>query len=131
MNLDANIGLNTLTLTSTAAEAVKNLLEKRNLNGFALRVFVQGGGCSGFQYGMAFEENIREMDTVVEEHGVTIVIDEVSSQYLRGASIDYIENVTGSGFKIENPNVISSCGCGNSSQGSDKNEASGGCSGCG
>ncbi|KPL06584.1 hypothetical protein AMJ86_07990, partial [bacterium SM23_57] len=70
--------IKTLNLTPTAAEAVKNLLDKRNLEGYALRVFVQGGGCSGFQYGMALEGKIREQDTVVEEHGIHVVIDEVS-----------------------------------------------------
>ena len=123
--------IKTLNLTPTAAEAVKNLLEKRNLEGYALRVFVQGGGCSGFQYGMALEGKIREQDTVVEEHEIQVVIDEVSIEYMRGASIDYIEDVMGSGFKIDNPNAIASCGCGNSFQTSDDSGNPKNCGGCG
>jgi iron-sulfur cluster assembly accessory protein len=120
-----------IDLTYAAAEAVKNLLEKRELDGYALRVFVQGGGCSGFQYGMALEGTIREQDTVVEEHGVKVVIDEISIDYMQGASIDYIEDPMGSGFKIENPNAVPSCGCGSSFQSKDGNGASGSCGGCG
>ena len=121
----------TLYLTEKAAEAVNNLLEKRNLENYALRVFVQGGGCSGFQYGMALEGKIREQDTVVEEHGVKVVIDEVSIEYLRGASIDYVEDVMGSGFKIDNPNAMSSCGCGSSFQANDGSGTPSSCGGCG
>ena len=120
-----------LVLSIAAADAVKNLLEKRNLDGYALRVFVQGGGCSGFQYGMALEGNIRDNDTVIQEHGVKVVIDEVSIEYMRGASIDYIEDVMGSGFKIDNPNAMASCGCGSSTQTQDGSGTPNGCSGCG
>lgn len=120
-----------LFLSIAAADAVKNLLEKRNLDGYALRVFVQGGGCSGFQYGMALEGNIRDNDTVIQEHGVKVVIDEVSIEYMRGASIDYIEDVMGSGFKIDNPNAMASCGCGSSTQTQDGSGTPNGCSGCG
>lgn len=120
-----------IDLTYAAADAVKNLLEKRELEGYALRVFVQGGGCSGFQYGMALEGNIREQDTVVEEHGVKVVIDEISIEYIQGASIDYIEDVMGSGFKIDNPNAVSSCGCSSSFQSKDGNDAPSSCGGCG
>jgi iron-sulfur cluster assembly accessory protein len=131
MTLTESIETQTVELTAPAAEAVKGLLEKRELEGYALRVYVQGGGCSGFQYGMALEANIRELDTVVEHHGVKVVIDEVSIEYMRGASIDYVEDVMGSGFKIENPNVMSSCGCGNSTQTEDGCGTPSGCSGCG
>jgi iron-sulfur cluster assembly accessory protein len=131
MTLTESIETQTVELTAPAAEAVKGLLEKRGLEGYALRVYVQGGGCSGFQYGMALEGNIRELDTVVEQHGVKLVIDEVSIEYMRGASIDYVEDVMGNGFKIENPNVLPSCGCGNSTQTNDGCGASSGCSGCG
>ncbi len=105
-----------LTLTSAAANAVQSLLEKRNLSStdYALRVFIQGGGCSGFQYGMALEGQTRETDMSFEAHGVRIVVDEVSMDYLRGAQVDYVEDIMGSGFKIENPNAVSSCGCGSS-----------------
>jgi iron-sulfur cluster assembly accessory protein len=121
----------TLNLTAAAADAVKGLLEKRNLEGYALRVFVQGGGCSGFQYGMALENKFRDQDTVIEEHGVKIVIDEVSIDYMRGASIDYIEDIMGSGFKIDNPNALSSCGCGNSFEAKDGSGTPSSCGGCG
>lgn len=104
----------TITLTPAAATAVQELLAKRNLEGYALRVFISGGGCSGFQYGMALEGNVRENDLVTEQHGVKVVIDEVSIGYLTGATVDYVDEIMGSGFKIENPNAVSSCGCGSS-----------------
>jgi iron-sulfur cluster assembly protein len=121
-----------LTLTPVAAQAVKELLEKRNLDGYALRVFVSGGGCSGFQYGMALENNIREQDLSMEAHGVKLVVDEVSIQYLRGATVDYQDDLMGAGFKIENPNAVSSCGCGSSFRTSDQadGESGGGCGSC-
>lgn len=120
-----------ITLTPAAAEAVQGLLAKRNLEGYALRVFISGGGCSGFQYGMALEANIREQDLIAEFDGVKVVVDEVSIEYLRGATVDYVEGVMGSGFKIENPNAVSSCGCGSSFRTKDGEAAEGGCSGCG
>jgi iron-sulfur cluster assembly protein len=103
-----------ITLTLTAAQAVQELLNKRNLEGYALRVFISGGGCSGFQYGMALDGNPRETDLRFELHGVNVLIDEVSIDYLRGATIDYVDNLMGGGFKIENPNAVSTCGCGSS-----------------
>lgn len=114
-----------LSLTPLAAERVRALLAERNLPGHALRVFVDGGGCSGLRYGMALEGAPAETDTSLEFDGVKVVIDPYSAQYLRGATVDYVELVTGAGFKIENPNApASSCGCGHSA-GSD------GESGCG
>lgn len=103
-----------ITLTQAAAQAVKDLLEKRNLQGYALRVFVSGGGCSGFQYGMALEDHIRETDFLDEQFGVRVVVDEISINYLAGATIDYVDELMGSGFKIENPNAVATCGCGSS-----------------
>lgn len=103
-----------ISLTPAAAEAVRELFAKRELEGYALRVFVQGGGCSGFQYGMALENNFREQDTIVASNGVDVVVDEVSIQYLTGSVVDYVEDVMGSGFKVENPNAMASCGCGSS-----------------
>ncbi|HLE50684.1 MAG TPA: iron-sulfur cluster insertion protein ErpA [Anaerolineales bacterium] len=103
-----------ITLTDAAADAVRELLAKRNLEGYALRVFVSGGGCSGFQYGMALEGNVRENDLAIDQHGVKVVVDEISINYLAGATIDYVDELMGSGFKIENPNAVSSCGCGSS-----------------
>ena len=120
-----------LSVTPAAADAVQELFAKRELEGFALRVFVSGGGCSGFQYGMALEDNIRETDIVSEQHGVKIVVDEISINYLNGATVDYIDEVMGSGFKIENPNALSTCGCGSSfktSEDSGASSAAGGCS---
>ena len=103
-----------IELTSAAADAVQDLLAKRELDDMALRVFVSGGGCSGFQYGMALEDNIRETDIVTEQHGVRLVVDEISINYLDGAKVDYVDEIMGSGFKIENPNAVSTCGCGSS-----------------
>lgn len=119
-----------VTLTPTAAEAVQELLAKRELSDLALRVFVSGGGCSGFQYGMALEDNIRDTDIVTEQHGVKLVIDEISINYLDGATVDYVDEVMGSGFKIENPNAVSTCGCGSSfkTSGEPSANAGGGCS---
>lgn len=122
-----------ISLTPAAVQAVRDLMEKRNLAGYALRVFVSGGGCSGFQYGMALENNIRDLDLAEEFDGVKVVVDEISIDYLRGATVDYVEDVMGSGFKIENPNAVSSCGCGSSfkTKGDSGASAGGGCSGCG
>jgi iron-sulfur cluster assembly protein len=103
-----------IDLTPAAADAVQELLSKRDLGEMALRVFVSGGGCSGFQYGMALEDNIRDTDIVSEQHGVKLVVDEISINYLDGAKVDYVDEVMGSGFKIENPNAVSTCGCGSS-----------------
>ena len=120
-----------VNITPAAAQAVSELLSKRNLEGYALRVFVSGGGCSGFQYGMALDGNVRETDFSVDFQGVKLVVDEISIDYLRGATIDYEENLMGGGFKVENPNAVSSCGCGSSFRTKDDAaaESSGGC-GC-
>lgn len=114
-----------ITLTPAAAQAVRDLLAKRNLEGYALRVYVSGGGCSGLQYGMALEGKIREQDLMAEFEGVKVVVDEISIDYLRGSTVDYIEDMNGSGFKIDNPNSIPTCGC------SSANSTESGCSGCG
>jgi iron-sulfur cluster assembly accessory protein len=108
-----------ITLTPAAASAVQELLSKRDLTDYSLRVYISGGGCSGYQYGMALENNIRDNDMIFEEHGVKMVVDEVSINYLRGATVDYVDEIMGSGFKIENPNAVSSCGCGSSFKTSD------------
>ena len=132
--LAENTNLETITLTPAAVQAVKDLLEKRELEGYALRVYVSGGGCSGLQYGMALDNNIRDMDLSYEIEGVMAIVDEVSIQYLHGATIDYVDDLMGSGFKIENPNAVAACGCGNSfrtSDGPSQQPSSGGCSGCG
>jgi iron-sulfur cluster assembly protein len=121
-----------VTLTPSAVQAVRDLLAKRSLEDHALRVYIAGGGCSGFQYGMALEPNIRDTDLTAEFDGVKVVVDEVSIDYLRGASVDYVESVMGSGFKIENPNAVSSCGCGSSfrTKNDDGVASEGGCSSC-
>lgn len=121
-----------ITLTPTAAQAVTDLLTKKNLVDYSLRVFIQGGGCSGFQYGMALDNRQRETDLVLEQHGVKVLVDEVSIQYLNGATIDYVDELMGSGFKITNPNAVSTCGCGQSFKTSESEEgssSSGGCAG--
>jgi iron-sulfur cluster assembly protein len=97
-----------------AAAKIKELLQARNIPGYALRVFVSGGGCSGMQYGMAFEGNPQEFDSVVEVEGVRLVIDPTSLMYLGGAIIDFVDSLMGGGFRIENPNAVSTCSCGSS-----------------
>jgi iron-sulfur cluster assembly accessory protein len=108
-----------ITLTESAAVAVRDLLVQRNLPDYALRVYVSGGGCSGIQYGLALEGHVRPEDTTFEAHGVRVVVDEVSINYLRGATVDYVEKETNNGFQILNPNAMPSCNCGP--------EESGGC----
>jgi len=103
-----------ITLTESAADAVRGLLKERELENHALRVFIAGGGCSGYQYGMALEGEPRDTDLVISQHSVQVVVDDVSVNYLKGATIDFVNEVMGSGFKIDNPNASSSCGCGNS-----------------
>lgn len=103
-----------LNFTDAAANKVKNLIEEENNDNLKLRVFVSGGGCSGFQYGFTFDETINEGDTTVEKNGVTLLIDPMSFQYLVGADIDYTEGLEGSQFVIRNPNAKTTCGCGSS-----------------
>jgi iron-sulfur cluster assembly protein len=120
-----------LNVTPAAVNIIRNLLTQRNITGYALRVFVSGGGCSGLQYGMAFEEKPRDFDAVVEADGVQLVIDPTSLMYLQGATIDYVDNLIGGGFRIDNPNATSSCGCGHSFKTKNSAEDSGGgCSSC-
>ncbi len=120
-----------LTMTPVALGKVRDLMAERNLEGYALRVFVQGGGCSGLSYGMAFENNIYDQDTVVEIDGTRLVIDSTSLIYMQGSEIDYVDSLMGGGFAINNPNAVSSCGCGHSfrTEGSAEGSA-GGCSSC-
>ena len=119
-----------VTLTQPAAEAIRDVLLQKNLPGYALRLFISGGGCSGYQYGLALDSNIRSEDIVIETDGIKLIVDEVSIKYLQGATVDYVDGMTSSGFKIINPNAVSSCGCGQSFNSSDE-EASGSCAGCG
>ncbi len=120
-----------LVVTPAASQMIKNLLEQRNITDHALRVFVSGGGCSGLQYGMAFEPAPREFDAVVESDGVRLVVDPTSLLYLRGAVIDYIDSLMGGGFRIDNPNAVSTCGCGHSFKTGGSGEAdAAGCGSC-
>lgn len=103
-----------LVFTDSAANKVKELIEEEGNPALKLRVFVTGGGCSGFQYGFTFDEEVNEDDTTLEKAGVTLLIDPMSFQYLVGAEIDYSEGLEGSQFVIRNPNATSTCGCGSS-----------------
>jgi len=103
-----------LVFTDNAAEKVRSLIEEEGNAELKLRVFVTGGGCSGFQYGFTFEDTVAEDDTALEKHGVTLLVDPMSFQYLQGAEIDYSEGVEGAQFVIKNPNATSTCGCGSS-----------------
>src|SRR5690606_30423527 len=103
-----------LVFTDAAAEKVKELIEEEANDALKLRVFVQGGGCSGFQYGFTFDEVVNEDDTTLDKNGVQLLIDPMSLQYLMGAEIDYKEDLEGAQFVIRNPNAASTCGCGSS-----------------
>ena len=103
-----------LLFTDNAALKVQELIKEENNDDLMLRVFVQGGGCSGFQYGFTFDEKIQEGDTVVENQDVKLLIDPMSYQYLVGAEIDYADGLEGSQFVIRNPNAVTTCGCGSS-----------------
>ena len=110
----------TISISPAAAEAVQNILTERQLEGYALRVYVSGGGCCGAQFGMALDNNFRDVDTTFDTNGVKLVVDGTSLEYLRGASIDFVNYpVKGTGFAINNPNVHShsegSCGGGDCS----------------
>jgi len=103
-----------LIFTDSAASKVEELIKEEQQPGLMLRVFVQGGGCSGFQYGFTFDESVQDGDTVVEKQGVKLLVDPMSMMYLTGAEIDYVEGLEGAQFVIRNPNVSTSCGCGSS-----------------
>jgi iron-sulfur cluster insertion protein len=103
-----------LNFTDSAADKVKALIDEEGNADLKLRVFVSGGGCSGFQYGFTFDETTNEDDTVMQKNGVTLLIDAMSYQYLVGAEIDFQESVEGAQFVIKNPNATSTCGCGSS-----------------
>lgn len=123
-----------VTVTATAADTIKNLLVQREIPNHVLRVFVAGGGCSGMQYGMAFEEKPRDTDNIIEvENGTRLVVDPTSMIYLEGATIDFVDSLMGGGFRIDNPNAVSTCGCGHSFRSEDEEaqeSAGGGCGTC-
>ena len=117
------ISTQTISLSPAASQAVQDILAEKNLEGYALRIYVSGGGCCGTQFGMALDDNIREVDTTFESNGVQVVIDEVSVDYLRGANVDYVNDPQrGAGFVVDSPNVKShdhshgegGCACGGS-----------------
>ena len=121
-----------ITLTEVAASKLGGILEQKGLREtHALRVFVKGGGCGGMQYGMTFDDDIQEADQVFEQYGLRVIVDPTSFVYVGGASIDYIDNLMGGGFHIENPNAVSSCGCGSSFRTNGAAAAAGTGAGCG
>jgi len=103
-----------LNFSSNAANKVKTLMKEEGRDDLKLRVFITGGGCSGFQYGFDFAEQVNDGDIEVETDGVTLVVDPMSIQYLEGATVDYVENLEGARFVIDNPNATTTCGCGSS-----------------
>lgn len=122
-----------VTITASAVNKLRGLMQEKNIENHALRVFVAGGGCSGLQYGMTFDDQSHPGDTEFEANGLPVRVDPISAKYITGANIDYIDSLMGGGFKIDNPNAVSSCGCGSSfrprEDGSEAPAASGG--GCG
>ena len=114
-----------VNLTDIATEKVKSFLESENAaeSGAGLRVGVRGGGCSGFQYALAFDTQ-RDGDEVFEDHGLRLLVDGPSLPYVRGAVVDYVEGLQGAGFKVDNPNVIAACGCGSSFRVAEEEEVS-------
>jgi iron-sulfur cluster assembly protein len=129
-----------ITITDRAADKVREFMASEDDDATALRIAIEGGGCSGFQYALGFDSGPQEGDEVVEMQGVTILVDPFSLPYLKGAGIDYVEGLNGTGFQISNPNVQAACGCGSSFQAKEDadpegepvaSSAGGGCSGCG
>ena len=121
-----------LSVTEAAAVKIKQLLAEES-DVEVLRIAIQGGGCSGFQYGLGFDTAAAEGDFEFEQHGVTVVVDPFSAPYLSGAEIDYVDSIQAAGFAVNNPNAVASCGCGHSFQVADEDapEGSAGCgSGC-
>lgn len=132
-----------LAISQVAAKRLQSMMREKELEGYGLRVFVSGGGCSGLQYGMTFDDEVRDGDASWEAHGLRLIVDPISASYLTGASIDYqSDNMLAGAFKIDNPNAVSSCGCGHSFRakdqaaadeydGYDQGYAGGGCGACG
>jgi iron-sulfur cluster assembly protein len=118
----------TVSLSSEALTHLRGLLEKEGNPELGLRVFVSGGGCSGLQYGMAFDDMVRPGDEIVEQGGVKILVDDFSAPHIRGSEIDYVDSLMGAGFTVQNPNAVKSCSCGHSF---DTGEDAGGAKACG
>lgn len=131
MSVDTMEQTAVISLTETAAEKLSAIMTEKGVRDtHGLRVFVSGGGCSGLQYGMTFDNNPREVDTVFTQHGLRVIIDPQSLGYMEGATIDFVDSLMGGGFHIENPNAVSSCGCGSSFKTKDGAQGNGGCSSC-
>ncbi|MEK9652588.1 MAG: iron-sulfur cluster insertion protein ErpA [Betaproteobacteria bacterium] len=114
MEVSSHDSASQIIFTDAAAAKVKELIDDEGNDGLKLRVFVSGGGCSGFQYGFTFDEEINEDDATIDKSGVMLLVDSMSYQYLVGAEIDYQEGIDGAQFVIKNPNATSTCGCGSS-----------------
>ena len=112
--MSSEVASEDLVITDSAARKVRSLVEEEANPDLKLRVFVTGGGCSGFQYGFTFDEFAAEDDTLVEKDGINVLIDPLSLEYLMGAQVDYEEGLAGSKFVVSNPNASSTCGCGSS-----------------
>lgn len=130
MAVNPQIETPTLSVTPSAVNVIRDLLTQREIPNHALRVFVSGGGCSGMQYGMAFEETAKDFDKVVEVDGVRLIVDPTSMMYLEGATIDFVDSLMGGGFRIDNPNAVSTCGCGHSFKTESGEESAAGCGTC-
>ncbi len=102
-----------ITMTASASDKVRELLAQENDPSLALRIFVAGGGCSGLQYGMTLDEE-QDGDTVIAQEGFRVLVDEMSVGYISGSEVDYVDSLMGAGFSVNNPNAVSSCGCGHS-----------------
>ncbi|MBV6458098.1 MAG: hypothetical protein HONBIEJF_01221 [Fimbriimonadaceae bacterium] len=121
-----------ITLSTRAISELKELMASQDKGQSALRVWVAGGGCSGLSYGMALDDAQPEADDqVFEQEGIKVFVDNLSLQYMDGSSVDYVDDVMGGGFKIENPNAVSSCGCGSSFKTEESEAGGGGCGSCG
>ena len=124
-----------VNVSPDAANRLSAMMREKELTGYALRVFVSGGGCSGLQYGMTFDDEMRDGDANFDCFGLRVLVDPISARYLTGANIEYSENLLGGGFKIDNPNAVSSCGCGHSFRAADgageEESTGGGCGSCG
>jgi iron-sulfur cluster assembly accessory protein len=103
-----------LTITDEAAEMAQEIKDEKDLQGYGVRIYVQQGGCSGYSYGMQFDDDVSDDDIVVEDKGVEFIVDEHSAEYLEGSEVDYVESLQSTGFDITNPNAESTCGCGES-----------------
>ena len=112
-NQDTAVETTFLSMTPTAANKVRELLKQENDPSLALRIFVAGGGCSGLQYGMTLDEE-QDGDTVISQGDFNVLVDEMSLGYISGSEVDYVDSLMGAGFTVNNPNAVSSCGCGHS-----------------